>query len=128
MSISLLGAVKAVPWGDVIAAAPSVVQGANALWDRVAKKRPKGDPVDAPSTASAGASTEVRLAALEQVVTELQKEALASSQLIRSLAEQNVQLVREVEVLRLRSRVMLGAAVLFSVALAASLYFALATR
>ena len=38
MSISLLGAVKAVPWGDVLAAAPGVVQGANALWDRVAKK------------------------------------------------------------------------------------------
>lgn len=128
MSISLLGAVKAVPWGDVIAAAPSVVQGANALWDRVAKKRPKGEPADAPATAPAGAPAEVRLAALEQVVTELQKEALASSQLIRSLAEQNVQLVREIEVLRLRSRVMLVAAVVFSVALAASLYFALAAR
>lgn len=128
MSISLLGAVKAVPWGDVIAAAPSVVQGANALWDRVAKKRPKGEPADAPATAPAGAPADVRLAALEQVVTELQKEALASSQLIRSLAEQNVQLVREIEVLRMRSRVMLAAAVVFSVALAASLYFALATR
>lgn len=126
MSISLLGAVKAVPWGDVIAAAPSVVQGANALWDRVAKKRPKGE-TDAPvAAAPAGSTMDVRLAALEQVVTELQKEALASSQLIRSLAEQNVQLVSEIEVLRLRSRVLLAAAVLFSVGLAASLYFSLA--
>ena len=129
MSISLLGAVKAVPWGDVIAAAPSVVQGANALWDRVAKKRPKGEATNAPSpAANADAPVEVRLAALEQALVELQKEALASSQLIRSLAEQNVQLVREVEVLRLRSRVMMVAAVLFSVVLAASLYFALAGR
>jgi hypothetical protein len=126
MSISLLGAVKAVPWGDVIAAAPSVVQGANALWDRVAKKRPKGAPEAPAAAAPAGSTVDVRLAALEQVVTELQKEALASSQLIRSLAEQNVQLVREIEVLRLRSRVLLAAAVVFSVGLAASLYFALA--
>lgn len=128
MSISLLGAVKAVPWGDVIAAAPSVVQSANALWDRVAKKRPKGEPADAPARPPADAPADVRLAALEQSLAELQKEALASSQLIRSLAEQNVQLVREVAVLRLRSRVMLGAAVLFSVLLAASFYFALAGR
>lgn len=126
MSISLLGAVKAVPWGDVIAAAPSVVQGANALWDRVAKKRPKGETEAPPAAAPAGSTVDVRLAALEQVVTELQKEALASSQLIRSLAEQNVQLVREIEVLRLRSRVLLAAAVVFSVGLVASLYFALA--
>jgi hypothetical protein len=125
MSISLLGAVKAVPWGDVIAAAPSVVQGANALWDRVAKKRPKGETEAPAAAAPVGSTVEVRLAALEQVVTELQKEALASSQLIRSLAEQNVQLVREIEVLRLRSRVLLAAAVVLSVGLAASLYFVL---
>ena len=123
MSISLLGAVKAVPWDDVIAAAPSVVQGANALWDRVAKKRPKGETDTPVAAAPAGSTMDVRLAALEQVVTELQKEALASSQLIRSLAEQNVQLVSEIEVLRLRSRVLLAAAVMFSVGLAASLYF-----
>lgn len=125
MSISLLGAVKAVPWGDVIAAAPGVVQGANALWDRVAKKRPKGDADPPPTAAPAGSTVDVRLVALERIVAELQKEALASSQLIRSLAEQNVQLVRAIEVLRLRSRVLLGAAVVFSVGLAASLYFAL---
>ncbi|WP_019916307.1 hypothetical protein [Methyloversatilis discipulorum] len=100
MSISLLGAVKAVPWGDVIAAAPSVVQGANALWERVAKKRKKGEE---PSVvAPPGASDDVRIAALEQAVTELQKEALASSQLIRTLAEQNAQLVGEIGALRLR--------------------------
>jgi hypothetical protein len=103
MSISLLGAVKAVPWGDVIAAAPSVVQGANALWERVAKKRKKGEE---PSVvAPPGASDDVRIASLEQAVTELQKEALASSQLIRTLAEQNAQLVGEIGALRLRVRV-----------------------
>lgn len=123
MSISLLGAVKAVPWGDVLAAAPGVVQGANALWDRVAKKRQKGEAV--PESGAAGTSAEARVALLEQAVAELQKEALATSQLIRSLAEQNALLVREVEVLRLRSRVLLLAGVAISVGLAVSLYFAL---
>jgi hypothetical protein len=123
MSISLLGAVKAVPWGDVLAAAPGVVQGANALWDRVAKKRSKGETVA--ESGAAGASAEARVAVLEQAVAELQKEALATSQLIRSLAEQNELLVREVELLRLRSRVLLLAGVVISVGLAASLYFAL---
>ncbi|HEY9192622.1 MAG TPA: hypothetical protein VIO81_07085 [Methyloversatilis sp.] len=123
MSISLLGAVKAVPWGDVLAAAPGVVQGANALWDRVAKKRPKGEA--AAEAGAASTSAESRVAALEHAVAELQKEALATSQLIRSLAEQNELLVREVEVLRLRSRVLLLAGVAISVGLAASLYFAL---
>ena len=73
----------------------------------------------------AGASAEARVAVLEQAVAELQKEALATSQLIRSLAEQNELLVREVELLRLRSRALLLAGVLISVGLAASLYFAL---
>ncbi len=123
MSISLLGAVKAVPWGDVLAAAPGVVQGANALWDRIAKKRSKGEAVA--DSGAAGASAEARVAVLEQAVAELQKEALATSQLIRSLAEQNELLVREVELLRLRSRALLLAGVLISVGLAASLYFAL---
>ena len=123
MSISLLGAVKAVPWGDVLAAAPGVVQGANALWDRVAKKRQKGEAVT--ESGVAGTSAEARVALLEQAVAELQKEALATSQLIRSLAEQNELLVREVEVLRLRSRVLLLAGIVISVGLAASLYFAL---
>lgn len=115
MALSWIGAVKAVPWGDVIAAAPTVVQGANALWDRVAKKRRKEDesPVAPP-----GSSDDQRIAVLEQSVAELHKEAQAASQLIRSLAEQNAQLVREVGALRLRLRVLTvagaGAAVLLA--------------
>ncbi|MBU0600989.1 MAG: hypothetical protein KKD25_01120 [Gammaproteobacteria bacterium] len=106
MSISLLSAVKAVPWGDVIAAAPGVVQGANALWERVGRKRTKDDVTGAVGETVADAPPDARIAALEGAVGELQKEALASSRLIRTLAEQNALLVREVEVLRLRSRIL----------------------
>lgn len=106
MSISLLSAVKAVPWGDVIAAAPGVVQGANALWERVGRKRAKDGVAGVTDEAVAHAPADARIAVLEVAVGELQKEALASSRLIRTLAEQNALLVREVEVLRLRSRIL----------------------
>lgn len=103
MAIGWLGAVKAVPWGDVIAAAPTVVQGANALWDRVAGKRRRED---APPPVPPEGGVDARTAALEHAVVELQKEAQAASQLIRSLAGQNAQLVREIGALRLRIRVL----------------------
>lgn len=122
MAIGWLGAVKAVPWGDVIAAAPTVVQGANALWDRVAGRRRKEEGV--PPVPSAG-DGDARVVALEQAVIELQKEAQAASQLIRSLAEQNAQLVREVGGLRLRIRLLVvagaGLVVVACVALATAL-------
>lgn len=122
MAIGWLGAVKAVPWGDVIAAAPTVVQGANALWDRVAGRRRKED--DATPVPPAG-SGDARVVALEQAVIELQKEAQAASQLIRALAEQNAQLVREVGGLRLRIRLLavagVGLLVVVAVVLATAL-------
>lgn len=118
MALSWIGAVKAVPWGDVIAAAPSVMQGANALWERVAKKRGKDEstPVAPP-----GSSDGQRLVALEDAVTELQKEARDASQLIRTLAGQNAQLVAEVGALRLRLRVLAVAGAGLLVAVLAAL-------
>lgn len=122
MAIGWLGAVKAVPWGDVIAAAPTVVQGANALWERVAGKRRRED--DAPPVPPASGA-DARIVALEQAVAELQKEAQAASQLIRSLAEQNAQLVREVGGLRLRIRLLTVAGAGLLVAVGVSLATAL---
>jgi hypothetical protein len=103
VGISWIGAVKAVPWGDVIAAAPSVVQGANALWERVARRRGRDDTAPASSVGQPDAD---RIAALEGAVQELQKEALASSRLIRTLAEQNAQLIAQADALQLRLRVL----------------------
>ncbi|MCH2241380.1 MAG: hypothetical protein MK041_05500, partial [Aquabacterium sp.] len=60
-----------------------------------------------PATAAAGADVAARLARAEQRLEQLSSEALASSELIARLAQQNETLVGAVEVLRQRTRVLL---------------------
>ncbi|MCW3480976.1 hypothetical protein OL229_15615 [Neisseriaceae bacterium JH1-16] len=104
MAISWIAAFKAIPWSDVLSATPTIVQGAEKLWHSVKKKQGShAAPVELPVGDAA------RLTQLEEQVAELRHEALASSALIKSLAEQNDQLVRAVEVLRVRTRLLLGA-------------------
>ena len=99
-------AFKIIPWTHVIAAAPSVVRSARRLWTAVREKE-----VD--SQAEGPAQTpEARWRDLETQVEALRKELAAASELIRSLAEQNARLVEFVGVLRIRTRVLLAAAVL----------------
>lgn len=106
MAISLIAAFKAIPWSDVLTAAPVIVQGAEKLWGSVARKGAAtvevGDAV--PPREETLALVELRVQQLEARVADLQGEALASSELIKSLAEQNSQLVRAVDVLRVRTR------------------------
>jgi len=114
MAISWIAAFKAIPWSDVLSATPTIVQGAEKLWHSVKKKQggsADAEPVERPVGDAA------RLAQLEEQVSELRREALASSALIRSLAEQNDQLVRAVEVLRVRTRLLLGGGLFGLVAL-----------
>jgi hypothetical protein len=109
MGIGLL--FKVIPWGEVIAAAPAVVEGAKKLWG-IARERNAGEVAHArPQT------TEARLRQLEAEVSELRRESTASSELIKSLAEQNAELVKAVEILRVRSRALLGASAITAVLL-----------
>ena len=99
-------AFKIIPWAHVIAAAPSVVRSARRLWTAVREK-------DVDSQLEGPAQTpEGRLRHLETQVEALRKELAAASELIHSLAEQNAKLVVFVGVLRIRTRVLLAAAVL----------------
>ena len=52
---------------------------------------------------------ESRLTVLEARVHEMSDEAIASAEILRSLAEQNAKLVEAVNVLRLRTRILLWA-------------------
>ena len=108
MSIGLL--FKVIPWGEVIAAAPAVVDGARKLWGLA--RDPKRT-ADAPGRAP---GIEGRVHELESQVAELRRENAASTDLIKSLAEQNAQLVKAVDILRVRSQV-LSVLTLASVAL-----------
>ena len=112
MAIGWLTMLKLVPWGDVIENAPKVAQGAKKLWHTVGKK-PAPGVSDPSASTQAGPSTssghDAVLRALQQQVAELQvttaelhQQMLESSALIKSLAEQNTQLIERVEVNRKR--------------------------
>lgn len=110
MAIGWLTVLKMVPWTDVISNAPVVAEGAKKLWKAVAKKAPEtaadagfvpgsaSDTLDPPSLAS----LQMQLTATEAAVADLRQQMLASSELIKELAEQNTQLIKRVETNRTR--------------------------
>jgi hypothetical protein len=88
MAISWLTALKVIPWGDVIAHAPKVLNAARQLLDRKpAEPPPSKDEV---------------------------QERIAKT--LADLAEQNARLVNAVELLRLRTRILMVTTVLLAVA------------
>ncbi len=107
MAIGWLTVLKLVPWGDVIENAPKVASGAKKLWQTVGKK-----PVAAASAAPARevlraespavAALQSQVAELQTAVADLHQQMLDSSALIQSLADQNTQLIKRVEVNRVR--------------------------
>jgi hypothetical protein len=122
MAIGWLTVLKMVPWTDVISNAPVVAEGAKKLWKAVAKKAPTtaedtgfvpgfaSDSLEPPSLTS----LQMQLLSTEAAVADLRQQMLASSELIKELAEQNTQLIRRVETNRAR----LVWLVLFTVSLA----------
>jgi len=113
MAISMLTAFKLIPWTDVLTAAPYIVQGAEKLWNvitgKTAQQRSAGQgEKHAPSQSQSLAALNDRVHSLELLTSELHKEVLLSSELIKSLAQQNAQLVRAVDILRARIRILLG--------------------
>ena len=109
MALSWLVVLKSVPWSEVISNAPRLADGAKKLWNAVS-----GSPTrQAPSAAEARqasspeaqalAGLEGRVASLEAEVSDLHGQMLASSELIKGLAEQNTQLIRRIEANRVRT-------------------------
>ena len=109
MAIPWLAALKVVPWGDVIDHAPNVLKAARKLMDRQ-----KAEPEPDTSTAENMAGQSVpSLGELQNrlIAAQVQMEGQAQTQMqltetLAALAEQNAQLVRSVEVLRLRTRLL----------------------
>lgn len=133
MAISWLAVLQSVPWSDVIKNAPKVAEGAKNLFDTVARRvrkteaaaaqapvnteSPTGMPLSA--EAQAIAALETRLAAVDAALAELNAQLLASSQVIKDLAEQNTQLIQRIEANRVRTLWLAGASGLALVLLAA---------
>jgi hypothetical protein len=110
MAINWITAFKVIPWRDVIAAAPAVADGAKKLWTAARKKGP------APAADTATLAPADRMQALEAQVAELKEEQTATADLLRSLADQNVRLVKAVDVLRFRTWILLVFCVLLAAA------------
>jgi hypothetical protein len=108
MAIGWLTLLKAVPWVEVARKAPEVAESAKKLWNTIAKNSSKTE-VEVQSETHSFASEEQgmdwlkeRLAANEAAYADLHKQMLTSAELIKTLAEQNAQLINAIELQRKR--------------------------
>lgn len=129
MAIGWLTVLQSVPWTDVVRNAPKVAVGAKKLWNSVRKKPLSGaSPVaDAPA-ASAVQSVPMlalRIQELETDAADLQAQMVASSEVIKALADQNTQLIIRVETLRVRMLWLAGTLAVVGVASGAALLLVL---
>ena len=104
MAVTWITALKMIPWGDVVQNAPTVLRTAKKLWGMV-------------GTAAAERAPD-RIALLESELAQLKS-------VVVSLAEQNARLVEAVDILRVRTRILLitcGVLVVGTLALAAAVF------
>jgi hypothetical protein len=112
MAIPWLLALKVIPWGDVIEHAPKVLNAARKLMDRQ-----RTEPAPAVTTTTTADLVSEALPSLGELKNrliadqvQLDRQAEMQEQLTQTLAElaeQNARLVSAVEVLRLRTRMLL---------------------
>jgi hypothetical protein len=111
MAITWLTALKVIPWGDVIEAAPAVVKGARKMFTRT-------QDADAPvAPAPPGAEMPQRIVQLEASVAQLLEQQRAVAKLVETLAEQNARVVQAVDILRVRTRMLLVISTVLAIAL-----------
>ncbi len=132
MAIGWWTVLQSVPWAEVVSNAPKVAAGAKKLWAAVGRKPHAGaqvaDATQASLSPEARAITALtaHVSELETAVKELQEQMLASSELIKALAEQNTQLIFRIETQRRRMAWLAGALALVGMAALASLVLLLA--
>ncbi len=94
---------KAVPWSTIIANAPLVVDSAKKLVALVRSKPPVTAAGPSPAdTLADGPHADV--AALQARIRQLEEEQRQASELLRSMAENNAQMVQALDYLRARVR------------------------
>jgi len=111
-----IGLLKHVPWREVVSNAPKLAEGAKSLWGTVANKIRPGEASPPTPDGDVATPLAVRITALEAQQRELQAQLANSAELIRSLADQNAQLVARLDVLRNRQRWLAGGLVLTVIA------------
>lgn len=131
MAIGWLAALKIIPWSDVISNAPLVADGAKKLWNAVAKK-PAPSALEAAQSQAVMSQEELATAAIaerivkmEVAVSDLHAQMIASSELIKALAEQNAELIKRVETNRVRMLWLAAITVVTAITAAGGLVLAL---
>ena len=121
------GALKLVPWSEVIEAAPGLVRGARRIFAQT-QDEPAATAAEPPPAAAVDPTEALRaqLQQLEAQVQALTTQQQATAGLLESLTEHNARLVEAVQLLRLRQRWLGGAVAVLALALA--LVVALALR
>ena len=110
MATAWFTVLKSVPWSTVISNAPVIADGAKKLWKAVAKKSPPPESPPAREPVAVGSGNQAittlrtQLAAVESASSRLEEQMLASSELIKALAEQNTLLIGMIEANCTRTR------------------------
>ena len=130
MALGWLAVLQSVPWSEVISNAPKVADGARKLWNAVARKSflPEVSDSSAQPTVSIEsqplAALEARVITLEAAVSDLHGQMLASSELIKALADQNAQLIQRIETNRVRVLWLSAATAMVAIAALLGLFLA----
>ena len=103
MGIGWMTVLKLVPWNDVISNAPKIAEGAKKLWNATIGNDTTLTGIAARPAEDLGEqSLATRASRLEAEVADLRAQMAASSELIKSLADQNAQLIARIETSRKR--------------------------
>ncbi|MEO8145008.1 MAG: hypothetical protein ABI654_12425 [Betaproteobacteria bacterium] len=131
MGFKWLSSFKDVPWSKVLELAPSIVDGGKKVWARVASEKVPDTTVPNPATqpalfnAETVAALEVKVSLLQRRISQLSEEAVASFDVVRSIAGQHSELVRVVDILLARTRTLIWICAALGVAVAVLLLVAI---
>jgi hypothetical protein len=115
MAIGWMTALKVIPWSDVIEATPGIVKGARKIFARSQET----DTPAATGSPSSSAELQARVVQLESTLAQMTEQQQASAQLIETLAEQNARIVEAVDILRVRTRLLMAVSGVLALLLAA---------
>jgi hypothetical protein len=121
MAIPWIAALKIIPWGDVIEHAPKVLNAARKLLDKQKAPTvpvPTSPPLDLGAEPPSLGELRNRLIEARQLIDQQTAAQQQMAQTLTELAEQNARLVEAVQLLRVRTRVLIVAAVLLAIGVA----------
>ncbi len=110
MPIPWIAALKIIPWGDVIEHAPKVLAAARKLLDKQkapSTPAPAGPPLDPAAEPPSLGELANRLIEARQLIDQQAAAQQQMAQTLSELAEQNARLVEAVQLLRVRTRVLI---------------------